>query len=147
MINNLDVLAARSAQGIVRTTLASHQEGAEARKEKAKALDVVITKTLGVLQENGVYAALLFLYAGATGTRSITANEARTIIAKHMLDALGAREIVLLNLNPPQDIRHWDAVSAFLTGAVCNDLDTLLLVKQLWEQTLIYARYGAKAEG
>jgi hypothetical protein len=34
-----------------------------------------------------------------------------------------------------------------LTDSVCNDLDKLLLVKQLWEQTLIYARYGAKARG
>ena len=33
----------------------------------------------------------------------------------------------------------------FLTDHICNDLDRLLMVKQLWEQTLIYGRYGAKA--
>jgi hypothetical protein len=33
----------------------------------------------------------------------------------------------------------------FVTDKIASDLDTLLLVKQIWEQTLIYARYGAKA--
>jgi hypothetical protein len=33
----------------------------------------------------------------------------------------------------------------FVTDKIASDLDTLLLVKQVWEQTLIYVRYGAKA--
>lgn len=28
---------------------------------------------------------------------------------------------------------------------ICDDLDKLFLIKELYEQTLIYARYGAKA--
>jgi len=36
-------------------------------------------------------------------------------------------------------------VLKFVTDQICGDLNRLLLVKQLWEQTLIYARYGAKA--
>ena len=33
----------------------------------------------------------------------------------------------------------------FVTEHISGDLDTLLLVKRVWEQTLIYTRYGAKA--
>ena len=50
---NLDRLAARHAQAI---TAAAKKNG-----ETAKDIDNTVTKALGVLQENGLYAAALFL--------------------------------------------------------------------------------------
>ncbi|MCS7032180.1 MAG: hypothetical protein NZL92_11720, partial [Gloeomargarita sp. SKYG116] len=38
-----------------------------------------------------------------------------------------------------------DDLRGYILGSVANDLDLLLLVKQLWEQMLIYVRYSAKA--
>lgn len=117
---NLDQLAARYAQKIV----ADGQDG----------LENLITKTLGVLQEQGVYAGLLFLF-------SRTSNE------KHMADKIRPHLYNLLKQLPVfanNEITDKNALQ-FFTETVCDDLDTLLLVKELFEQTLIYARYGAKA--
>jgi hypothetical protein len=124
-MKNLDLLAARAAQGIVGATAS----------QKAKEVDNLVTKSLGVLQENGVYAGLLYLYS-----RSSEAD--RTIAEKVREQLLGLTG----ELGQPQpDARDHEAALRFMADHVCNDLDTLLLVKQVWEQTLIYARYGAKA--
>jgi hypothetical protein len=36
-------------------------------------------------------------------------------------------------------------VLARVSDTICAELDPLLMAKELFEQTLIYARYGAKA--
>jgi hypothetical protein len=45
-----------------------------------------------------------------------------------------------------QIIDNAKEVLGFYAVDVLNNLDTLLLVRDLYEQTLIYARYAAKAE-
>jgi len=131
-MRNLDTLAAQTAQEIVRGVIP--QEDTDATK-KAAALDNVATKTLGVLQENGVYAATLFLYS-----RSNTDAKIALFVRTRLL-GLAAHEV----LNRPEPADQAPEALKFVTDHICNDLDTLLLVKQLWEQTLIYVRYGAKA--
>jgi len=119
---NLDQLAARYAQKIV----ADGQDG----------LENLITKTLGVLQEQGAYACLLFLFS-RTGNEKKLAEKTRPHLYNLFkeLPVFADTEITDQNALP------------FFFDTVCNDLDTLLLVKELYERTLIYARYGAKAEG
>lgn len=126
-IQNLDYETAKIAQQIIEKT-----------KEGNKASDVenLATKTLGVLQENGVYACLLYLYSRTNATESPISK----IIRQELL--------VLTRLagkNPSVD--EVKAALEFLNEDICNDLETLLLTKKLWEQTLIYTRYGAKARG
>ncbi len=120
---NLDLEAARAAQEII-----------SEKKQSAKDMENLITKTLGVLQENGVYACMLFLYS-----RTGNSDE----ISKHVRQKL----LQMTELLEKKPVKHdkSDDVLKFLTENICNDIDTLLLTKQLWEQTLIYARYGAKA--
>ncbi len=140
--NNLDWHAAQAGQGIIKTTK-THWNKGEEKGTKASDVENLVTKALGVLQENGVYAVLLYLYSR---------SESEQHIAKPIRDQL----LELTRLLKPSsstgskekavDIKA-EEVLKFLTDAVCNDLDSLLLVKQLWEQTLIYARYGAKARG
>ncbi|MDI7275811.1 MAG: hypothetical protein QME94_07520, partial [Anaerolineae bacterium] len=55
---------------------------------------------------------------------------------------LGAASRVL-GAGCPED--EADKALSFVGGVVACDLELLLLVKQVWEQTLIYTRYGAKA--
>lgn len=112
---NLDLEAARAAQEII--------------SEKEQDMENLITKTLGVLQENGVYACMLFLYS-RTGSEHVRKK------LLQMTELLGKK---------PEKQDKPEYVLKFLTENICNDIDTLLLTKQLWEQTLIYARYGAKA--
>lgn len=125
MRKNLDLIAARTAQAIITDTA----------RQGAAEVDNLITKALGVLQENGVYAALLYLYSRTNSTDKPIAEQTRLKLLSLIAE---------LGLQSPT---RTDANTAlkFLTDHICNDLDRLLLVKQLWEQTLIYARYGAKA--
>lgn len=127
-MDNLDKRAAQTAQKIV----------AQTPESKSSEVDNLATKALGVLQEQGVYAATLFLYS-----RTSKADKAIAPVIRGEL----------LNLAPPlapgatAPADEASAALNFVTEYIAGDLDTLLLVKQIWEQTLIYVRYGAKARG
>ncbi len=122
---NLDLEAQRYAQKILRDLPGSHDD-----------IENVLTKALGVVEENGIYAGLLFLL-----TRKRAQDEPTAKAARNELIAL-AKEVT-----DTQWVETHDGAQAleYLTKHVCQNLDTLLLVKQVWEQTLIYARFGAKA--
>jgi hypothetical protein len=120
---NLDLEAAKVAQEIVKEASNS------AEKDKVEKL---VMSSLSVLHENGVFACMLYLYS-----RNQTTNV--TMLKGKLVDT-----IKLLGKSPPSD-READSVLKFLTDNVCNDLDTLLLTKKLWEQTLVYAKYGIAA--
>ena len=133
---NLDQRAAHYAQEMVSQAVPD--------KKSAKAAENLITKTLGVLQEQGVYAMILFLFS-RTGDEQKIAPKLRG-------------PLYLLTKELPQYQNNGDLagfgeetkakdVLPFYAQSVCGNLDNLLLVKELYEQTLIYARYGAKAEG
>jgi hypothetical protein len=124
-MRNLDKLAAQTAQQIITDT----------KTFKATEVDNLVTKALGVLQENGVYAVTLFLYS-----RSGPDKKVSPAVRQHLLK-LAADELV--QQPAPED--KADKTLAFVTEHISDDLDMLLLVKQVWAQTLIYTRYGAKA--
>jgi len=128
MDNNLDKLAAQCAQQIIKDTTASN----------SSEVDNLVTKTLGVLQDQGVYAATLFLFS-----RTSKADQAIAPTIRQKLFELISTLVPRTTL-PPNNAQ--DALK-FVTEHVADDIDTLFLVKQVWEQTLIYARYGAKAAG
>ena len=113
---NLDYLAAKHAQELVQGT------------KKANDLENSLTKTLGVLQENGVYACFLYLLAREKDASNVVIPQMRAL-----LKALGIE-------NDSQDNLKY---AQYLTA----DLHRLLLAKEALEQMLIYARYGAKAAG
>ncbi len=125
---NLDRLAAKTAQEIV-----SQHSG------NAKELENWVTKALGVLQENGVYACLLYLYAQSENYTKTIRDELLKMLDDEMLKSL--------RIGLDSDLNSWEKVSNQLLEErkLFDDLDKLFLVKELFEQTLIYARYGAKA--
>jgi hypothetical protein len=116
--NNLDYLAARHAQALITTT------------SNPKEMETSLTKTLGVLQEHGVYACFLYLYAR---------EKAGARIASHMLDLLRA----LAFKDVPQETTA--AQVLLFAQSLTSQLPTLLLAREALERFLIYARYGAKA--
>lgn len=131
---NLDREAARCAQDIVSQAVALS-------KVEAQHVDNLVTKALGVLQENGTYACTLYLYSR---TQSEEKKVAEVVRSK------------LLNLAEELDDRFkfgWgkaggrepESALKYVSNKLCEQLDPLLMLKGLWEQTLIYARYGAKA--
>jgi hypothetical protein len=126
-VKNLDVLAAKAAQDIITQT----------DRQAATDVENLVTKALGVLQENGVYAALLYLYSRSSKNEQPIAQQTRD----KLLSVLREAGLSL----PGQQTKSVKDVLQLFIDQICDNLDRLLLVKQLWEQTLIYARYGAKA--
>lgn len=89
--------------------------------------ETLITKALGVLQEDGVYA--FFLYTASK------ADAIRTLAFSFLKD----RGLLT-------DTDGADVLSVVRDGFREN-LDNLLFAKELLERTLVYARYHAKALG
>lgn len=126
--NNLDRLAAQSAQKIINLT----------ENKKASEVENTINKALGVLQENGVYACFLYLLAKEKENGRIVVYE-----MLNLLDGLGFGWDKPSGNSEEQILQH-------ITDKVSGDpeqggLERLLLAKETLEQMLIYARYGAKA--
>lgn len=120
---NLDRLAAQCAQEIIRRT------------SEASDVDNTITKALGVLQENGIYACFLYLLAKEKENGRVVVEE-----MLNLLEGLG------FSWGKPND-KSTEKVLSHITEKVTVNLERLLLAKETLEQMLIYARYGAKARG
>ncbi len=133
---NLDQKAAEYAQQIVTRN----------SPNDPKALENLVTKTLGVLQEQGVYAMLLFLYSRSSDEANIAPairvplfRLLRDDDSKHCLPGFADKPVPDANANAQMAL-------AFYSQHVLGCLDTLFLIRELYEQTLIYARFGAKAK-
>ncbi|MBN2568239.1 MAG: hypothetical protein JXB42_02290 [Deltaproteobacteria bacterium] len=103
--------------------------------EKNK-IESMITKALGVLQEDGVYA--FALYTKSKSGNESTEKKTAQILFNKAFDILKDDEIRILE-NTDEDF--FNAMEANLS----DDLDKLIFAKELLERTLIYARYHAKA--
>lgn len=126
---NLDHLAAKHAQEVIRRT--------EEKKESPGDVDNTVTKALGVLQENGIYACTLFL-------------KSRPKAEKDRADAVMAEILNLLaelgfGWGKPSSDQAEDVLQYISDKVTADNLERLLLAKETLEQMLIYARYGAKA--
>jgi hypothetical protein len=131
MSNNLDYLAAKFAQAVVNQ---NKQDG-----RKPDDVDNLVTKALGVLQENGIYACGLYL-------SSRTQPKEQDIAATVRAETLKLLEALPFGWSrPTRD--NTEATLTYLAEKVAGDpsLERLLLAKETLEQMLIYARYGAKA--
>lgn len=93
--------------------------------------DSFIQKSLGVLQEDGVYAFFLYMKA----QKKPYANE----MIKKAYEFLNQDEVLRSVFRTETD--ELKAVREKLA----NNLDHLLFAKELLERTLVYARYHAKA--
>jgi hypothetical protein len=122
---NLDFLCMKTAQEMMTC------KGTPGDKEN------VATKGLGVLLENGPYGLLLYLE-----------THSKKSIARHykeQLLALCREELVASYLSGGVPTNgDFSAITAWLRS-VAEDLDRYLFTKRLWQQTLTYARYHAKA--
>ncbi len=137
---NLDQWAAQAAQKIVYDGTVD-----------AKKLFNVLNKALGVLQAQGVYACMLYLYAESDQERASRIRRALWDLLQRLeqeahLKWRNEKGEVQRPQTPPNN-KGQRQVLAFFADVVASDLDTLLLVRDLYEQTLVYARYHAKALG
>ena len=136
---NLDQWAAQAAQNIV-------------DDQDAKQIFKAINTALGVLQSQGVYACMLYLYAeDNAATRSIRTHLWSLLerLEQHLniqWQDEENRSVQRPHVHPARRNSKKDVLGFYAT-AIAPHLDTLLLVRDLYEQTLTYARYHAKALG
>jgi hypothetical protein len=109
-----------------------YQIADEVHKKIGKNAENHITKSLGILQEDGVYAFFLF---------QISRGEREREGAKKLND----QAISLFRLAGIKGFQESRNPLEAVRNELANDLDQLLLAKRLLEQSLIYARYHAKA--
>ncbi len=154
-MTNLDRLAAETSQLILDSTGAS----TKGEKLQAKDLERLTTNALGVLQEQGVYALFLYLLSrsGDKAKKEELAPDefGSCVVLAHLVGLLNRLELESLNATfadgwdraPAQinDANNKKALLSYASEKIAADLLRLLLVKSLFEQVLIYTRYGAKA--
>lgn len=130
---NLDMIAAMHAQAIITATLDN---------EKKSNVENVTTKALGVIQEQGIYAGMLYLLSRPEKEKKIA-----TAICKNLVALLKTTDLDDFKLAEGLSAapNAQDLLNHFATVVCAKPISTLLLVKNLFEQTLMYARYGAKA--
>lgn len=108
---------------------------------ESKENETLITKTIGVLQENGPFAMFLFLKDRRNRNRT-------KVIAGRCYDSLmellNERELKRFFGSTPHKRQALEEISKWLID-VSKDTDKLFLLKKILEQSLVYARYYSKA--
>ncbi|MBT9141408.1 MAG: hypothetical protein DDT30_02000 [Dehalococcoidia bacterium] len=122
---NLDFYCMKTAQKMVET------EG------KAKDKENLATKGLGVLLENGPYG--LVLYLETSRKKEIGRQYIKDLVELCCCEQLKA----YLDVPAPSNA-DFQNTTKWLKD-LATDIDRYLFVKRLWQQTLTYARYHAKA--
>lgn len=100
--------------------------------DETKKAETLITKALGVLQEQGLHAFMLFCNSRGSAERQ-GADKIKEITAKLLKDKLALVDSEDLL----EEIRK--------ENGLASRLDDLMLAVQVLEKSLIYARYYAKA--
>jgi len=126
---HLDWLAAHHAQELIRKT--------QDMQEKPSDVDNTITKALGVLQENGMYAFTLFLLS-----RPKAEKRRAGVVMAEALDLLAE---LGFGWGHPRSNQAGDVLQHISDKVTSDNLERLLLAKETLEQMMVYARYGAKA--
>jgi hypothetical protein len=99
--------------------------------------ETLINKSLGILQEEGIYAFFLFLASRGKGE-------------KKQADCIQDKTIDLLQgffQNIMGDSATRENILQIIRDKLVEDLNDLFLAKDLIERTLVYARYHLKAKG
>lgn len=116
-------------------------EIAECKGKKKSDKENLVTKALGVLQENGPYA--MFLYLEGASKNDIAGYCKKILLnlfrkEQQLADCIKSEATI-----PPKDDK-FPNIMAWLRK-VSADVDSLFFIKKIYQQVLIYARYHIKA--
>lgn len=117
--------------------------------------ETLITKSLGVLQEDGIYASCIYLLS-----RGRKEEKPALKITQVMFKFLKESEIFKDNptlkgidstkidtFTKDEKNIYVNSLLSTIQADIASNLNGLLLAKELLERTLVYARYHAKALG
>jgi hypothetical protein len=127
---NLDFLCAKYGQEMVK--------GIE--RVKKSDIENMLQKSLGVLQEDGIYAFTVYLDSEGAFKDNVQGKEkAVKEILENVWNLLSDPNIALVNGECKREVVY----PAF--QRLSEDLNKLFLAKDLIERSLVYARYHARA--
>ncbi len=130
---NLDRIAAKHAQKIISDT---------PQGSKKEDVENVLTKALGVCQEQGIYASLLYLLSRSNDVEEPIAQT----VKRELVALLSEPELAALALAYNDADGDAQSLLDHFAGTVCAaPVQTVFFVKDMFERTLTYARYSAKA--
>jgi len=112
--NNLDYICAKYGQDIP--------------QDKSKDLETTIQKSLGVLQEDGLFAFVLYLESKNSAVNKRIKNKTAKLLY----------EVGLTDDSNDRNMRK-------KILEITKSIDDMFLAKDIIEKTLVYARYRAKA--
>ena len=98
----------------------------------------VVTKALGVLMENGIYAMCIFLLSD----KNKKSEYKKEIFTKHLREMWQEPGLDIL----PEDISDDSTTLLVNVRKITEDLPKTILTRKVTEQALTFARYHAKAE-
>jgi len=125
---------------------AAYQMTEEIEDKDVQALEILVTKALGVLQSQGIYAMALFLLSRQGGaTKKTSEQEAADRVFSSIRDLVERCLDRQAQASSETDQQRGEK-EEFLLGLRSLELDQLLFLRELCEQALIYARYLAKAK-
>jgi len=139
---NLDQLCAQFGYQIAQNVNGELSKGSDTEN--------LITKSLGVLQEDGVYAFFLYLASQIKekkGDKKDKRSDAARALANQAAKLLKHEWLKLIQVDDGEDAYKKAMEEIRREGGLASRLNDLLLAKRLLEQALIYARYHAKALG
>lgn len=137
MLINLEPLAALAANNIVDSSITQNA--------KANDAENIVTKSLGVLTEQGIYAFGLFLATRKRGQDHSVATSIDNALRKLLKDTKFLTDN-LTNIPKSEIAEFYRKITAPNENESSVDaLRRILLIKQMFETTLTYARYAAKA--
>lgn len=119
-----------------------------------EALENLATKALGVLQEHGVYAMIVFLLSRSgeksfDDSKASKENKAAIQLVQALVNALSKSPLNTLDITFTKTLNrniHHDKAQLLqhFIRKIAKDLEKLLFVKEFYENTLIYVRHIAK---
>lgn len=154
MVTNLDKLSAESSQKILEL------KGERVREDKEVTpgnIEKICTSALAVIQEQGLYAGFLFLLSKSGKGRKMEELSVEEFVSCnivfYLVDLLNSDELWEIgcqydnkNLKTPLEVNIYKLdILKHVNNVITADLKKLLLIKSIFQQTLIYARYCAKA--
>ncbi len=112
--------------------------------------DTLITKSLGVLQEDGIYAYYIYLLSRGSKEEKPALKTTQLMFKFLKERGVFTADDPILNKDSLTKDEKNEYVRKLLNAIrsdIANNLDHLLFAKELLERTLVYARYHAKALG
>ena len=161
---NLDYLAAKYGRKIAQETVGQDCAKGQVKGEQARN---TVQKALGILQESGLYAVVVWLLSKAgnvTGNQQTWGQNCKSeeefcslIVLTNLFQLANESQLASIGIALPEaiSIHAWEISSRqnrrnileHFSDTITASLDRLIFTRHIYDQTLVYALFITKALG